>query len=624
MGKLSANDRRLAAIIVSAVLFIIAFCLPQQLETARMLLYLAALLAAGAEVLLRAGRNILHGQIFDENFLMSIAAVCAFIIGEYPEGAAVMIFYQTGEYFQSRAVRRSRRSITELMDIRPDYANLSRDGQLEKVDPNEVHTGELIVIKPGERVPLDAEIVEGSSAVDTSALTGESLPREVAAGDLLLSGSVNLHGLLTARVVKEFGESTASRILELVENAAAKKSRSENFISKFARYYTPAVVIIAVLLAVIPPLAVPGEAFDDWLYRAMVFLVTSCPCALVISVPLGFFGGIGAASRQGVLVKGSNYLEALAAAETIVFDKTGTLTRGVFRVREIVPQQLDQRELLRLAAYAESASNHPISLSLREAWGDEIDRGRIGSVDELAGLGVAAMIDGRRVLAGNAKLLQREQISLPPLPAQLGTVVHVAVDGRYAGYILIADQLKPDAAAAIAQLKKAGIKQTVMLTGDDQDIAAEVAQAVGIDQYYAQLLPQDKVARVEELLQQRSDRGKLAFVGDGINDAPVLARADIGIAMGALGSDAAIEAADVVLMTDEPSKIPEAIGIARHTLAIVRQNIVFALAVKLVILVLGALGIASMWAAVFADVGVALLAILNAMRILRRPGRAAE
>lgn len=619
MGKLSANDRRLAAIIVSAVLFIIAFCLPQQLETARMLLYLAALLAAGAEVLLRAGRNILHGQIFDENFLMSIAAVCAFIIGEYPEGAAVMIFYQTGEYFQSRAVRRSRRSITELMDIRPDYANLSRGGQLEKVDPNEVHTGELIVIKPGERVPLDAEIVEGSSAVDTSALTGESLPREVAAGDLLLSGSVNLHGLLTARVVKEFGESTASRILELVENAAAKKSRSENFISKFARYYTPAVVIIAVLLAVIPPLAVPGEAFDDWLYRAMVFLVTSCPCALVISVPLGFFGGIGAASRQGVLVKGSNYLEALAAAETIVFDKTGTLTRGVFRVREIVPQQLDQRELLRLAAYAESASNHPISLSLREAWGDEIDRGRIGSVDELAGLGVAAMIDGRRVLAGNAKLLQREQISLPPLPAQLGTVVHVAVDGRYAGYILIADQLKPDAAAAIAQLKKAGIKQTVMLTGDDQNIAAEVAQAVGIDQYYAQLLPQDKVARVEELLQQRSDRGKLAFVGDGINDAPVLARADIGIAMGALGSDAAIEAADVVLMTDEPSKIPEAIGIARHTLAIVRQNIVFALAVKLVILVLGALGIASMWAAVFADVGVALLAILNAMRILRRP-----
>lgn len=619
MGKLSANDRRLAAIIVSAVLFIIAFCLPQQLETARMLLYLAALLAAGAEVLLRAGRNILHGQIFDENFLMSIAAVCAFIIGEYPEGAAVMIFYQTGEYFQSRAVRRSRRSITELMDIRPDYANLSRGGQLEKVDPNEVHTGELIVIKPGERVPLDAEIVEGSSAVDTSALTGESLPREVAAGDLLLSGSVNLHGLLTARVVKEFGESTASRILELVENAAAKKSRSENFISKFARYYTPAVVIIAVLLAVIPPLAVPGEAFDDWLYRAMVFLVTSCPCALVISVPLGFFGGIGAASRQGVLVKGSNYLEALAAAETIVFDKTGTLTRGVFRVREIVPQQLDQRELLRLAAYAESASNHPISLSLREAWGDEIDRGRIGSVDELAGLGVAAMIDGRRVLAGNAKLLQREQISLPPLPAQLGTVVHVAVDGRYAGYILIADQLKPDAAAAIAQLKKAGIKQTVMLTGDDQDIAAEVAQAVGIDQYYAQLLPQDKVARVEELLQRRSDRGKLAFVGDGINDAPVLARADIGIAMGALGSDAAIEAADVVLMTDEPSKIPEAIGIARHTLAIVRQNIVFALAVKLVILVLGALGIASMWAAVFADVGVALLAILNAMRILRRP-----
>ena len=617
--KISANNRRLAAIIISAVLFIVAYCLPQELATARLVIFSAALLCVGAEVLLRAGRNILHGQIFDENFLMSIAAICAFILGDYPEATAVMLFYQIGEYFQSRAVNRSRRSIAELMDIRPDYANISRDGQLLKVYPDEVHVGDTIVIKPGERVPLDAVVVEGRSSVDSSALTGESLPREIREGDMLLSGCVNINGLLTAMVAKEFAESTASRILELVENAGAKKSRSENFITKFARYYTPIVVIVAVLLAVIPPLFVPGELFSDWVYRAMVFLVTSCPCALVISVPLGFFGGIGGASRNGVLVKGGNYLEALADTEIVVFDKTGTLTRGVFRVKEIVPQEMSQQELLRLAAYAESSSNHPISLSLREAWGQEIDRNQIETVEELAGLGVEAVISGAKVLAGNEKLMLQEQVPMPEQQLPGGTIVHLAVDGCYAGYILIADELKDDAVEAVAKLKAAGIKKTVMLTGDDQSIAAEVAATVGVDEFYARLLPADKVAKVEALLSSKSARGKLAFVGDGINDAPVLARADIGIAMGGLGSDAAIEAADVVLMTDEPAKISDAIGISKRTLRIVRQNIVFALAVKLVILVLGAIGMASMWAAVFADVGVAVLAILNAMRVLQNP-----
>ena len=617
--KISANNRRLAAIIISAVLFIVGYCLPQELATARLVIFSAALLCVGAEVLLRAGRNILHGQIFDENFLMSIAAICAFILGDYPEATAVMLFYQIGEYFQSRAVNRSRRSIAELMDIRPDYANISRDGQLVKVYPDEVHVGDTIVVKPGERVPLDAVVVEGRSSVDSSALTGESLPREIREGDMLLSGCVNINGLLTATVSKEFAESTASRILELVENAGAKKSRSENFITKFARYYTPIVVIVAVLLAVIPPLFVPGQLFSDWVYRAMVFLVTSCPCALVISVPLGFFGGIGGASRNGVLVKGGNYLEALADTEIVVFDKTGTLTRGVFRVKEIVPQQMSPQELLRLAAYAESSSNHPISLSLREAWGQEIDRNQIEAVEELAGLGVEAVISGAKVLAGNEKLMRQEQVPMSEQQLPGGTIVHLAVNGCYAGYILIADELKGDAVEAVTKLKAAGIKKTVMLTGDDQSIAAEVAATVGVDEFYARLLPADKVAKVEELLNSKSARGKLAFVGDGINDAPVLARADIGIAMGGLGSDAAIEAADVVLMTDEPAKISDAIGISQRTLRFVRQNIVFALAVKLVILVLGAIGMASMWAAVFADVGVAVLAILNAMRVLQNP-----
>ena len=468
-------------------------------------------------------------------------------------------------------------------------------------------------------MPLDAVVIEGHSSVDSSALTGESLPREVNEGDTLLSGCVNINGLLTAQVTKEFAESTASRILDLVENAGAKKSRSENFITKFARYYTPIVVGIAVLLAVIPPLFVPGELFSDWVYRAMVFLVTSCPCALVISVPLGFFGGIGGASRNGVLVKGGNYLEALANTEIVVFDKTGTLTRGVFRVKEIVPQEMSQQELLRIAAYAESSSNHPISLSLREAWGQEIDLSKIDSVEELAVLGVEAIIDGTKVLAGNEKLMVREQIAMPPITPGSGTIVHLAVADKYAGYILIADELKSDAVEAVSKLKASGIKKTVMLTGDERTIAADVADTVGVDEFYAELLPADKVAKVETLLNSKSSRGKLAFVGDGINDAPVLARADIGIAMGGLGSDAAIEAADVVLMTDEPSKISDAIGISKRTLRIVRQNIVFALAVKLVILLLGAVGIASMWAAVFADVGVALLAILNAMRVLRNP-----
>lgn len=616
MMKLSANRQRLLSIISGGILFVVALCLPE--GTARLVLFILALAAAGAMVLLQAGRNIAHGQIFDENFLMSLAAICAFILGEYAEGTAVMLFYQIGEYCQSLAVNRSRRSIAELMDIRPDHANVLRDGKIEQVEPDEVRCGEIIVIKPGERVPLDAEIIEGSSALDMSALSGESLPLEVAAGDTLLSGAVNLNGLLQARVVREFEQSTASRILELVENAGAKKARTEHFITRFAHYYTPAVVIIAVALALLPPLLFPGQQFSEWIYRGLVFLVISCPCALVISIPLSFFGGIGGASRRGILVKGGNYLEALADSSTVVFDKTGTLTRGVFKVQQLVPQQLEPRQLLRLAAYAESASSHPVALSLLEAFNEPIDSSLIGSVVEEAGYGVKAQIEGQQVLVGNAKLLRREGVSLPQLPPPNGTVVYLAVDGVYAGYIVIADELKADAAAAIKRLKQLGVRKTVMLTGDNEAIAAEVAAAVGVDEYHAGLLPADKVEQVEQLLAEQQ-QGKLVFVGDGINDAPVLARADIGVAMGALGSDAAIEAADIVIMTDEPARLAEAIAISRRTRTVVRQNIVFALGVKLLVLILGACGLVGMWAAVFADVGVALLAILNAMRILRRP-----
>ena len=569
----------------------------------------------GWDIVWKAITNILHGQVFDENFLMTIATVGALILGEHSEGVAVMLFYQVGEWFQSYAVSKSRRSITSLMDIRPDYANIEKDGKLIQVDPEDVQIGDTIIVKPGERVPLDGKIIKGSSTLDTSALTGESMPREVEAGMEVISGCINQTGILTIQTTKEFGESTVAKILDLVENASDKKGRMENFITRFARYYTPVVVFAALALAVLPPL-VTGQAFSIWIYRALTFLVISCPCALVISIPLSFFGGIGGASKIGVLVKGSNYLEALAYTETVVFDKTGTLTKGSFAVTEIQANGMTDEELLELAAYAEDYSNHPISLSIQKAYGKKIDNSRITDVQEIAGHGVQAVIDGMTVLAGNAKLMEREHIPYTASNA-IGTVVYVAFDGRYAGCIVIADEIKADAPAAIKTLKAAGIRQTVMLTGDADAVGQDVARRLGLDRAYTELLPADKVDRVEELLAQKSDKGMLAFVGDGINDAPVLARADVGIAMGALGSDAAIEAADVVLMTDEPSKIAAIMQIARKTIRISNENIVFALGVKFLVLILGAVGRANMWAAVFADVGVSVIAILNAIRAMR-------
>ena len=613
---MNIRQKRLLRIIVGAALFIAAHFIPARNPIAAPAVYLASLIIAGGDVIWKALRNIAHGQVFDENFLMGIAAIGAMVIGEYPEGVAVMLFYQVGELFQSYAVDKSRKSISSLMDIRPDYANLMQNGQLVQVEPDEVEVGDIIVIRPGEKVPLDAEVIEGSSMLDTSALTGESIPREAVVGDTLLSGCINLNGVLTARVNTEFWESTVSKILDLVENASSRKSHSEQFITKFARYYTPAVVILAAVLALLPPLLIPGAAFTDWLYRALTFLVISCPCALVISVPLSFFGGIGAASRSGILIKGSNYLESLAQAEIVVFDKTGTLTQGVFKVQELHPVGISSEELLELTAYAESYSNHPISQSLKDAYGKPLDNSRITDVEEIAGHGVLAAVDGRKIAVGNQKLLTRFGLPEVDTGAAIGTLVHVIVDGAYAGYIVIADEIKADSAQAIQSLKKARITQTVMLTGDTKAIGEQVASQLGIDRVYTELLPADKVDRVEELFAQKSQRGKLVFVGDGINDAPVLARADLGIAMGGLGSDAAIEAADIVIMTDEPSKLSTAIRISQKTLRIVRQNIVFALGVKLLVLIMGAAGIASMWAAVFADVGVSVLAILNAVRIL--------
>ncbi len=613
---MDANKKRLIRIIVGAAIFVVAMVLNVNNSMVELGLFLASYLVIGGDVLFKAVKNILRGQVFDENFLMGIATVGAFIIGEYPEGVAVMLFYQVGELFQSYAVDKSRKSIASLMDIRPDYANIQRNGQIEKVDPDEVAVGDTIIIRAGEKVPLDAVVLEGNSMMDTSALTGESVPREISAGDDLLSGCININGLLTAKVTKEFGESTVSKILDLVENASSKKSNSENFITKFARYYTPVVVVIAALLAIIPPLVIPGATFAVWVYRALTFLVISCPCALVISVPLSFFGGIGAASRKGILVKGSNYLEALAQAEIIVFDKTGTLTKGVFKVQDLRPQGISDNDLLEITAYAESYSNHPISLSLREAYGKEIDNSRIANVEEIAGHGVIATVDGKQVAAGNNKMVRRFGLSDVDTGDAVGTIVHVIVDKQYCGYIVIADEVKVDSAAAIHALKKANIKQTVMLTGDAKAIGEKVAAQLGLDKVYTELLPADKVEKVEELFSQKSAKGKLVFVGDGINDAPVLARADLGIAMGGLGSDAAIEAADIVIMTDEPSKIATAMQISQKTLGIVRQNITFALGVKLLVLILGATGFATMWAAVFADVGVSVLAILNAIRIL--------
>lgn len=608
------QKRLLTRIIVAAVLFFAGSFL-QLPEYVEMGVFLGCYAVVGWDIVWKAITNILHGQVFDENFLMTIATIGALILGEHSEGVAVMLFYQVGEWFQSYAVSKSRKSIASLMDIRPDYANVEQDGKLVQVDPDGVQIGSTIVVKPGERIPLDGTILKGFSALDTSALTGESVPREVEPGMEVISGCINQTGILTIQTTKEFGESTVAKILDLVENASDKKGRTENFITRFARYYTPAVVFAALALAILPPL-ITGQSFSTWIYRALTFLVISCPCALVISIPLSFFGGIGGASRIGVLVKGSNYLESLAHAEMVVFDKTGTLTKGSFAVSEVNPKGMKDTQLLELAAYAEDYSNHPISLSIKKAYGRKIDSGRIKDVQEIAGHGVRAVIDGKTVLAGNAKLMVKERIQYAPSTA-VGTVVYLACDGKYAGCIVIEDEIKADAPAAIKRLKSAGIHKTVMLTGDADAVGKKVAARLGLDQAYTELLPADKVDRVEDLLKQKSEKGKLVFVGDGINDAPVLARADVGIAMGGLGSDAAIEAADVVLMTDEPSKIATVMKIARKTIRIANQNIVFALGVKFLVLILGALGYANMWAAVFADVGVSVIAILNAIRAMR-------
>lgn len=601
-------------IIVAAGIYILTMVLPLSFNI-EMIGLLLSYVIIGWDIIWKAITNIMHGQVFDENFLMTVATIGAICLGEYAEGVAVMLFYQVGELFQSYAVSKSRRSIAGLMDIRPDYANVERNGEIVSVDPDEVVIGEIVVVKAGERIPMDGIILEGSSMLDTSALTGESLPREVEVGAEVISGCINQTGTLRIHVLKPYGESTVAKILDLVENASSKKSKSEAFITRFARYYTPAVVIAATLLAILPPL-ITGQAFAIWLHRALTFLVISCPCALVISVPLSFFGGIGGASKCGILIKGSNYLEALAKTETVVFDKTGTLTKGSFVVSDCFPEGISREVLLEFAAYAEKDSNHPISRSIIKAYGKEIENSRISNVKEIAGHGIAALLDGREILAGNSKLMKLKKIEFKPVK-ETGTVIYIAENGTYCGAILIEDEVKQDAAFAIKDLKQSGVRKTVMLTGDAKAVGEKVARKLELDEVYTELLPADKVSHMEKLLSRTSEKGKLAFVGDGINDAPVLARADIGIAMGGLGSDAAIEAADVVIMTDEPSKIATAMRISRKTLRIVHQNIVFALGVKAIVLILGALGMASMWAAVFADVGVSVLAILNAMRALK-------
>lgn len=612
---MTRKQKHLLIRIIAAAALFLAGSLLHLSEQAEMGIFLACYVVIGWDIVWKAITNILSGQVFDENFLMTIATIGALILGEHSEGVAVMLFYQVGEWFQSYAVSKSRKSIASLMDIRPDYANVERDGKLVQVDPEEVSIGDTIVVKPGERIPLDGIIINGVSALDTSALTGESMPREVAPGAEVISGCINQTGILSIRTTKEFGESTVAKILDLVENASDKKGRTENFITRFARYYTPAVVFAALALAILPPV-ITGQSFSIWIYRALTFLVISCPCALVISIPLSFFGGIGGASKIGVLVKGSNYLESLAHAEMVVFDKTGTLTKGSFAVTEIHPVGMDESQLLELAAYAEDYSNHPISASIKKAYGKKIAPNRISDVQEIAGHGVQAVIDGKKVLAGNAKLMEREHIRYQ-LSGAVGTVIYLACEGTYSGSIVIEDEIKQDAPSAIRQLKSSGIRKTVMLTGDADAVGQKVSGRLGLDQAYTELLPADKVDRVEALLREKTEKGKLVFVGDGINDAPVLARADVGIAMGGLGSDAAIEAADVVLMTDEPSKIAAVIKIARKTIRIANQNIVFALGIKFLVLILGALGYANMWAAVFADVGVSVIAILNAIRAMR-------
>lgn len=612
------QKKMLIRIIIAAVLIVVFSLLPAE-GYLRFVLFMIPYLVIGYDILKKAFKGILNKQVFDENFLMAVATVGAILLGDYSEGVAVMLFYQIGELFQSYAVGKSRRNISELMDIRPDYANIEKDGTLEQVDPDEVEIGTIIVVQPGEKVPIDGVITEGTSTLNTSALTGESLPRDAKAGDEVISGCINMTGLLKIRTTKEFGESTVSKILELVENSSSRKSKSENFISKFAKYYTPAVCYGALALAFIPPivLLIMGKPamWGAWIYRALTFLVISCPCALVISIPLSFFAGIGGASNQGILVKGSNYLETLAQTKYVVFDKTGTMTQGVFEVSGIHHNEMPDEKLLEYAALAECSSSHPISKSLQKAYGKPIDRNRVTDIEEISGNGVIAKVDGISVAAGNTKLMNRLGIAYQDCH-HVGTVVHMAIDGKYAGHILISDIIKPHAKEAIAELKKAGISKTVMLTGDSKRVADQVAEELGIQEVYSELLPADKVSRVEELLNQKSEKAKLAFVGDGINDAPVLSRADIGIAMGALGSDAAIEAADIVLMDDDPLKISKAIKIARKCIRIVYENIYFAIGIKILCLILGALGIANMWAAIFADVGVMILAVLNAIRTL--------
>ena len=619
------QKKMLIRIIIAAVLLIALNFIPVK-GILRMILFLIPYLVIGYDILKKAGKGILNRQVFDENFLMAVATIGAIAIaiydrsGNFNEAVAVMLFYQIGELFQSYAVGKSRRNISELMDIRPDYANIEQDGKLERVDPDEVEIGTVIVVQPGEKVPIDGIVIEGTSTLNTSALTGESLPRETKVGDEIISGCINMTGVLKIRTTKEFGESTVSKILELVENSTSRKSRSEDFISKFAKYYTPAVCYGALALAILPPLVrmlAMGAApqWDMWIYRALTFLVISCPCALVISIPLSFFAGIGGASHEGVLVKGSNYLEAMSQTKYVVFDKTGTLTKGVFEVNGVHHSEMEEEKLLEYAALAESASSHPISRSIQRAYGKEIDRTRVSEIEEISGNGVTAKVDGKPVAAGNDKLMKR--LGITPIACHsAGTIIHIAIDGKYMGHILISDVEKPTSKEAIRALKSAGIEKTVMLTGDAKRVADQVAEKLGLDEVYSELLPSDKVAQVERLLAEKPEKAKLAFVGDGINDAPVLGRADIGIAMGALGSDAAIEAADVVLMDDDPLKIVKAIKISKKCIRIVYQNIIFALTIKAICLILGAIGIANMWVAIFADVGVMVIAVLNAIRAL--------
>ena len=608
--------KRAIKILIALIIYIVAIVGNFEKELIKDALFIISYLIVGLSILKKAVRNIFRGKVFDENFLMAVATLGAFGVGEFPEAVAVMLFYQIGELFQSYAVDKSRKSISSLMDIRPDYANVLRDGKEEKVDPDEVKIGEIIVVKPGEKIPLDGTIIEGTTMLDTKALTGESVPVEAKENDEVLSGSINESGKILVKVSKEYGESTVSKILDLVENASSKKSKSENFITKFAKYYTPTVVIVAVILAIVPPFIFKGTSFTEWIYRALSFLVVSCPCALVISIPLSFFGGIGGASKMGILIKGSNYLEALASTEIAVFDKTGTLTKGVFEVQKIETNNISKDELLEIAAYAENYSNHPIAKSIKNAYEKEIDTNRIKNIKEISGHGISVTVDDKNVLIGNEKLMEENKIQYTK-SEDIGTILYIAINNEYKGLIIISDEIKEDSKGLVKNLKNLGVKKTVMLTGDKKTVAEDVGEKLRLDEVYTELLPDGKVEKVEKLMQEKTEKGKLVFVGDGINDSPVLAMSDIGIAMGALGSDAAIEAADVVIMTDEPSKIADAIGLSRKTMKIVKENIVFAIFVKVLVLILTAIGLSTMWEAVFADVGVSIIAIINALRMLK-------